>query len=170
MSIKLLLLIAGCILISACANIAQENNFIKIQKIAGNNLSKKTFDSLGHLIQENIYYNLDSPKYGNGYIKGYYTDGKVKAIGFMKNGERDSFFYAYYRDGRMLQKWHYLEGNKMGSQYIYDSSNGHIIDYRFYLEGDSSVQFFYKYDIDTKKYTFDGKALYSMNIFDEQKS
>ena len=146
--------------------VAQQHE--KITKLANHNIKLERFDSLGHIFQEFVYFNTDTPVFGNGYFKTYYKSGKLESIGHVKQGKKDSLYYNYYADGRIFEKFFYKDDDPIGGQYKYDSMPNIIYEYFFRLMSEG-YSFHYFYNPYSKKYTFEGKPIITMlNYFDSK--
>jgi hypothetical protein len=66
-----------------------------------------------------------------GFYKDYYGNGKLKSLGFFKNGEQDSIANQYYENGRIKIRNYKSDKHFSGPQY-YFSEYGKIEDIEFY--------------------------------------
>ena len=126
---------------------------------------EQRFDSLGNLYVESVYYNTDTPEFGNGYDKFYYRSGMVQGIQYKKNGMDDSVFYYYYENGALFEKFFYSKNERVGGQYLYDSETHKVYRYDFIIEGGERSKFHYNYDPYTKEYKFKGVPIFNLLNF-----
>lgn len=140
------------------------------------------YDSSGKIVNEQLFLQVDTGLLANGYSKFYYENGKcsalwfyknglldsvysvynrkggLSALGYYKKGKRDSFGAFYYSNGKLRQKEHYLDNHISGSQYIYDSLNGHTLLFNFWHVG-KDKRFSIKYNHGTSKFKTSGDAV-----------
>ncbi|MHA7056411.1 toxin-antitoxin system YwqK family antitoxin [Aquimarina sp. M1] len=67
------------------------------------------------------------------YHREYYTDGAIKAEGWIMDNQKIDYWYTYHRNGNISEQGHYSNNKKNGYWYFYSQENklikeGHFID------------------------------------------
>jgi antitoxin component YwqK of YwqJK toxin-antitoxin module len=128
---------------------------VTFENVASGNkqfIIEKVFDPKGDVINE-LQLSIDSIK--NGFYKEYDL-GRVKCLGYYKNGLKDSTWTYFGTDSEISKKENWFNGKKFGEQLEYTAS---IDKYIFNsIEGDTL--FYMSFDKNSRAIASNGSPLY----------
>ena len=124
------IILSICVILLFCCTI-QSHNGIVTTPYDRDRVKKQTFNENGQLMKEQIFKKKDSGLIEDGYIKIFKKDGRLKVLGFYKNGKKDSSIYVYNEYDKLVSKLYMLDDSLCGSQYYY-YGDGKINYYLFH--------------------------------------
>ncbi len=170
MGYKIKILINYSILLSLIVIYSCKNNNKKDIVITGknNHYIKQKYNDKGILVFEKECIKTDTGLIGDGFVKFYYEDGKLKSIVHEINDEYDGVYYGYDKNSTIIQIRHFLHGALAGSQIFYE--NGLIKQYVFVFPRtefdslDNSHYFIVNYGSEGKIDSVENSPIYLVKI------
>jgi hypothetical protein len=118
---------------------AQTHDRVVVSHYDNTHVKKQVFDSLEKLHSVQIFLKDGDNLVADGYIKVFWPNGKIHALGFFKNGKHDSVSCGYTEQGHITDKFYIVADTiVVGSYYTY-YNNGQVNTYRFKVVPDSTV-------------------------------